>query len=166
MSQISITQPPVTGRHKLWVHYNTFYGNSNLSYKDTHFQTSKIFQHQEIFVKMYPCIRLGTHPLSYTLYCKCAWKVHRYLWMHQHLLHHNFIMLLATPYKKTYFQHLLLFPVLLHQTASPVANFKLIFDRCAFVQQISLIWTETGHFSDSNGQKLARIKMNTFNTRN
>jgi hypothetical protein len=58
------------------------------------------------------------------------------------------------------FQHLL------HQIALPVANFKYIFDRCAFGEHISSSLTETGQFSDSDGQKLARIKMNTFNTRN
>lgn len=60
-------------------------------------------------------------------------------------------MLLATPYKKHISNISYCFQYLLHQIALPVANFKYIFERCAFVQQISSSLTETGQFSDSDG---------------
>jgi len=72
-------------------------------------------------------------------------------------------MLLATPYKKYISNISYCFQYLLHQISLPVANFKYIFVRCAFGQQISSSLTETGQFSNSDGLKLA---MNTLNTRN
>jgi len=75
-------------------------------------------------------------------------------------------MLLATPYKNYIFKISYCFQYLLHQIPLPAASFKYIFDRCAFGQQISSSLTETGQFSNSDGQKWARIKTNTFNTRN